>query len=255
MPNSLWISWSNVFSNGQLLGKLCQIHRHQPLHLLLVPLLPLLLLRSMQHLPSHRNSESLICERKEGNCCCGIKRHRVEKCHQFLKAGYVVVYDPEKAKEILAQTKPPKKKKKDGSSNASAAAVATPSLGAAASTPSTTVGGAAHVSTNPFAPLDSDEDDDLFEQDVGASYASVVVGNSTKTTSALYIPVSINNPSQCIGRSSHVAALPVDHTSHTAAFHSTRSSVLIVDSGATDHMCTTTLLSLHTIPRLPNMCF
>ena len=92
------------------------------------------------------------------------------------------------------------------------------------------VGGAAHASTNQWAAFDSDDDvDDGFQQDIGASLHSAsaaTAGRSgkAKSTSALYFPPSDHT---CIGYSSHVAS-SVASTPPT--------SVLIADSGATDHM-------------------
>ena len=141
---------------------------------------------------------------------------------------------------MLVQSKKKKKKKKaNDAANASAAAASATPTPTSSTPPSTTlsstVGGAAHVSTNPFAALDS-EDEDAFDQDVGVSYASIV-GNSTKAPSSLYLTQpSATVSSECIGSSSHVPATCNDSSSNAAASHALRSSVLIADSGATDHM-------------------
>ncbi|KAL7425595.1 LOW QUALITY PROTEIN: hypothetical protein ACHAXH_000396, partial [Discostella pseudostelligera] len=79
--------------------------------------------------------------------------------------------------------------------------------------------------------FESDSDGDDLARDVGvggASYASAA--RNSNSTSALYPAVSPSQPnvgvnSVCIGSSSHVAAS-----------HATLSSIMIADSGATDHM-------------------
>ncbi len=79
------------------------------------------------------------------------------------------------------------------------------------------------------------DDDDSFCQDVGASYA-VVAGNA-KSASALYslsgasITPSILSHSTYFGSSSHVATSCLSCASGVAS-----SSIVIADSGTTDHM-------------------
>lgn len=179
------------------------------------------------------NHEQLTKMRSSGICHCNRTDHKLEDCVQFMLAGYVIDYNPEKAKEKKAAFSPKKKKgkKKSGAeSPATSASATTPSVPAPpAPSGSSSVGGAAHTSANRFAGFDSDDSDgDDLSRDVGirvASYASAVC--KSNSASALYPSASANIgvTSICIGTSSHVAAS-----------HATLSSVVIADSGATDHM-------------------
>ncbi len=73
--------------------------------------------------------------------------------------------------------------------------------------PSSTVGGAAHASTNQYAALESDDDDSVFVRDVGVSYASVAsVATKPNPNASLYLPSLPSPSSVCFGYSSHVAA-------------------------------------------------
>ncbi len=122
------------------------------------------------------------------------------------------------------------KSKRKKTNNAAAAATASPPVPAP---PSAAAGAASHVSNNPYAALESD-DEDGFCQDVGLSYVSVA-GNA-KSASALYsvapfTPNSTQSHSSCLGSSLHVASLPFSNASSVAT-----PSVVIADSGATDHM-------------------
>ena len=72
----------------------------------------------------------------------------------------------------------------------------------------------------------SDLDEDGLDQDtgLGVSYAGAVTGNKAKSSVAPYLP-SVHDT--CIGTTSHVVS---------AVTSSSPRSVLIADSGATDHM-------------------
>jgi len=170
----------------------------------------------------------------DGECLCHRFGHKFEDCDQFLQAGYCIEYNPTKAKEKRQAASGSKKKSKKKSHGQ--VPESTPASGAAASsTPaasppqppsSTPVGGAAHASTNQYAALESDDESGEW-RDVGSgtSYASAVARNSNTSTTLYPTVCPPYAPSVCIGSSSHVAASQV-----------TPSSVVIADSGATDHM-------------------
>ncbi len=174
--------------------------------------------------PSCITSESIAKLHKDGRCVCG-HRDKLENCFQFLTAGYFISYDPDKAKEKLVELQGKSKKKKS-----LAAAAAAPTTDTLPSDPSPTVVSASHASpTNPFAALESDNEE-VFLQDVGALYAAVA-GNAT-SASALYSPASTTSSnSTCIGSSSHAAVVPVGCSSSAMG-----SSVVIVDCGAANIM-------------------
>ncbi len=47
-------------------------------------------------------TETITKAVKENKCVCSNHRHKLVNCIQFLKAGFIIVFDPEKAKERLA---------------------------------------------------------------------------------------------------------------------------------------------------------
>ena len=172
-------------------------------------------------------TELITARVKEGRCVCSRRKHKLPDCLQFLKAGFVITSDPAKAKERLAEVESKHKKLKASASAAAPPPPTTPSGDTSAPT-----GTASHVTTTPnrFAALDSDDDEDGFDQDVGVSYATVA--GKAKSASALYLTASsLLSHSTCVGSSSHVAVLPVGSASNV-----TTPSVVIADSGATDHM-------------------
>jgi hypothetical protein len=172
------------------------------------------------------NADDIKKVHKAGNRTCGRNGHTIDKCSQYMHAGFLIEFAPDKAQAKWDAGAPTgKRSKHSGTPNPDSGAAAS-STGAPGS-----VGGAAHASTNMYAPLDSDDDVDCgFNQDVGAtSYSSAVavrlaVSGKAKSNSSLYLPPSSHT---CIGYSSHVAS-SVASTPPT--------SVLIADSGATDHM-------------------
>ncbi len=48
-------------------------------------------------------TELITARVKEGRCVCSRHKHKLSDCLQFLKAGFVITYDPAKAKEWLAE--------------------------------------------------------------------------------------------------------------------------------------------------------
>ncbi len=188
--------------------------------------------------PSVNNAADIKKLHAAGKCSCGSSRHVLENCHAHRQAGFTITYKPPPAAKSstdgdgFTPARSCKRGQKTKSSDASASAAPasttgteTPSTGSPpvqAPTPLSTVSGAAHTSTNQFAALDSD-DEGGFVQDDGRSYASAVV-SKPNATSSLHIP---SLPSVCFeSSSSHVAS----------ASFGPRSSIVIADSGATDHM-------------------
>ena len=93
------------------------------------------------------------------------------------------------------------------------------------SPPQDSVGGAAHPTLNPYASLESDDNMDCgLQLDFGATSYSAAAACKAKSPSSLYFP-SVHD--SCIGSSSHIAS---------SVASSPPPSVLIADSGATDHM-------------------
>jgi len=107
-----------------------------------------------------------------------------------------------------------------------AAALSTPAASPPPTSSSTPVGGAAHASTYQYVALESDVDSGEW-RDVGrGTLCALAVARNSNNSTTLYPTVCPPYaPSVCIGSSSHVAASQV-----------TLSSVVIADSGATDHM-------------------
>ena len=182
--------------------------------------------------PSVVTSDQITRKAAAGVCMCNSNKHKFEHCHQYMIAGYVIEYDPAKAKEkwnATSSSSPKKKKAKNQSASESTSASVSSQPASSGSAP---VGGAAHASANWYVALDSDDSDEGdMARDMGvvALYASAA--RKSNSTSALYPPDSstshhpLGMNSVCIGTSSHVAAS-----------HATLSSVVIADSGATDHM-------------------
>jgi hypothetical protein len=131
------------------------------------------------------------------------------------------------AKRMALRQARRKGKKSKAPTAASATVGDTPTPAALTNMPvmSDPVGGAAHASNNPYAGLDSDgSDEEDLTRDVGVgalSFASAV--RKSNAFSSLYSCASSIN----IGRSSHVAA---------SSLATCPSSVVVADSGATDHM-------------------
>jgi hypothetical protein len=176
------------------------------------------------------SSDDIITMSKEKRCLCGRSGHTLDTCGVIHHSGYYVLHDKAKAQEHWLEVRPQNNAR--GGRNRSASA-ATPAPASAATLPpsgtsvggTASVGGAAHASGNIFAAFESDDEDGL-DQDVGApSYANAVSGSKVKSVVPPYVPSSLDS---CIGYSSHVA-------SSSVASKPSR-SVLIADSGATDHM-------------------
>lgn len=194
------------------------------------------------------NVEDLRQLAADGSCVCGRDFHTVDKCSQFMGAGYVVELNEVKAKEKWERVgsnggksggKKPRTKRGNGgggtaggSSSTSASSVTSP---APVPAPASSVGSASRASANQFAAFESDDDMERVEQDMGSSsFAGAVAGTKAKSTFSLYLPSSPppSSPSHtvCIGSPSHAS------TSTAASASSITASVLIANSGATDHM-------------------
>ena len=181
--------------------------------------------------------------RKNGSCSCGSSDHVLENCPNHKLAGFIIKYDSSAADDpkpdaegyIPARNRRRggnKKKTPDSEASPAVAAVASPPPPATAppSSSTSTMGGAAHASANQFEALESDEESG-FDRDVGVSYAAVAA--KSNANSFLY-PPSCSATSAHIGSASHVAAL-CDRPASSAS-HVQHSSLVIADSGATDHM-------------------
>jgi hypothetical protein len=183
-------------------------------------------------------SDDITTMTKEKKCLCGRCGHTLDKCGVPHHAGFCIVLDKTKAQEHWNEVRPPRNKSGGGKGGSAAAASPAP---ASAATPPSSVGGASHASGTMFAALDSDDDIGL-DQDSGvSSYARAASGHKVKSAFAPYLPSLVDS---CIASSSHVALSVASPPSR---------SVLIADSGATDHMWPHFEPSPHTHLSPPNM--
>jgi len=106
--------------------------------------------------------------RTDGNCVCGCKHHTLASCDIFVQAGYLIEYHVGKAKEkwdaVLAKRSKGRASRDDSAAPASPPPSASASVGVAASA---SISAAAAVQTASYPAIDSDDDDDIFERDVG----------------------------------------------------------------------------------------
>ena len=169
------------------------------------------------HFLQLRTDRVCICHRTDG--------HLPEECGQLMGAGYVITHNPEKAAAKRTASRQSKRHKKKSKPPADTNGTPPPTATPATPTPSAPVGGAAHASGNQFAAFESDDSDDgdiTRDFGVGAlSFASAVRKSNASST-----PYS-HASNYFIGSSSHIA---------TSSLATSLSSVVVADSGATDHM-------------------
>ena len=103
------------------------------------------------------NGEDIKFLVKSGQCLCHRKGHSPDKCLSLLHAGYLVVHDAEKA---LVD----RKAGKDSPSGPDDPVSSLPIASAASAHAS-----AAQTLLDYYAPIDSDTEDDVFQQDMGTS--------------------------------------------------------------------------------------
>jgi hypothetical protein len=105
------------------------------------------------------NGEDIKLLVKSGTCLCHRKGHAPDKCLSILHAGYLVTHDIDAARKALADRKVGKDNPPGKDDPSSPCVGVAGAVSAQSSEP--------HTSSPYYAPLDSDDENDAFQQDMG----------------------------------------------------------------------------------------